>query len=162
MAFGRSVATQEGIRLVAFGGGPPTARERRVIADAGLTNLIRFVTGNDAVLAAHYSRAVGLVYPSLAEGFGLPPLEAMSHGCAVAAAAATSIPEVVGDAALLFDGADADAIRDAINTLLTDADQRDRFGMAGKKRAALFSWEATAESTLTAYALAVEKAAERQ
>jgi glycosyltransferase involved in cell wall biosynthesis len=159
---GRSVAAEERIGLVAFGGGPPTARERRVIADAGLTDLVRFATGNDSVLAAHYARAVGLVYPSLAEGFGLPLLEAMSHGCAVAAAASTSIPEVVGDAALLFDGADADAIRDAINALLTDADRRGRLSEAGKKRAALFSWAATAESTLIAYARAVENAAERQ
>jgi glycosyltransferase involved in cell wall biosynthesis len=161
-ALGRSRAAQEGIGLVAFGGGSPTAREERVIADAGLSDLVRFVTGNDRVLAAHYASAVGLVYPSLAEGFGLPLLEAMSHGCAVVAATAASIPEVVGEAALLFDGSDGDAIRDAIDMLIGSADQRQRLSAAGKERAALFSWEATADLTLTAYARAFANAAERR
>lgn len=160
-AFGRSDAAAENIELVAFGGGPPSARELRVIGDAGLNHLVRFVTGNDRELAAHYACAIGLVYPSLAEGFGLPPLEAMSHGCAVAASAVSSIPEVVGAAGLLFDPADADTIRDAINTLLLDA-ERTRLGAAGQERATRFTWKATAEATINAYVRALENARERQ
>ena len=64
-----------------------------------------------------------LVYPSLFEGFGLPPLEAMAHGCPVVAARAGAIPEVAGDAALLFEPTDPDALADALTVVLAGGDR---------------------------------------
>jgi glycosyltransferase involved in cell wall biosynthesis len=93
-------------------------------------------------------RASALVFPSLYEGFGLPPLEAMACGCPVASSNSGALPEVVGDAALLFDPLDPDAIAAAILDLLADpAPWRER----GLARAQLFSWDETARSTEAVY-----------
>lgn len=94
-------------------------------------------------LVALYRRAGALVFPSLYEGFGLPPLEAMACGCPVAASNAGSLPEVVGDAAVLFDPLDPDAIAAAMVEALDRADELTRLGF---ERAAGFTWEATARA----------------
>jgi glycosyltransferase involved in cell wall biosynthesis len=82
-----------------------------------------------------------LAYPSLYEGFGLPPLEAMSLGVPVVATTAGSIPEVVGDAALLVAPRDAQALAAALEVAVSDAPTRHRLGAAGTQRAAAFSWQ---------------------
>jgi glycosyltransferase involved in cell wall biosynthesis len=92
---------------------------------------------SDAELASLYRRAACLVYPSLYEGFGLPPLEAMACGCPVAAADAGAIPETVGDAAVLFDPLDPEAMAEAI--LETD-DRRTELRELGLAHAAGFTW----------------------
>jgi glycosyltransferase involved in cell wall biosynthesis len=138
-------------RLVCFGGGPFDDAEHRLLDAHGLVDRTVQVTGDDRDLAAAYAGASALVYPSLYEGFGLPPLEAMVHGCPVAATSAGSVPEVVGDAAVTFDPTDPDAATDAIDRVLTDDDLRDRLVRAGHRRAAGFTWEATAAATLAAY-----------
>jgi glycosyltransferase involved in cell wall biosynthesis len=86
-------------------------------------------------------RASALVFPSLYEGFGLPPLEAMACGCPVASSNAGSLPEVVGDAARLFDPTDPAAIVTAVDDVLRDPDEWSRRGL---ERAAGFSWARTA------------------
>jgi glycosyltransferase involved in cell wall biosynthesis len=91
----------------------------------------------DAELASLYRRAACLVYPSLYEGLGLPPLEAMACGCPVAAANAGAIPETVGEAAVLFDPLDPDAMAEAI--LETD-DRRAELRELGLAHAAGFTW----------------------
>lgn len=91
------------------------------------------------------------VFPSFAEGFGLPVLEAMARGVPGACSDRASLPEVAGDAALLFDPADAAAIRHAIERLLDDAPLRARLRDAGLARAATFSWEQTARETVRSY-----------
>ncbi len=90
-----------------------------------------------------YRRAAALVFPSLYEGFGLPPVEAMACGCPVAAASAGSLPEVVGDAAVLFDPREPESIAAGISEALDRADELARLGLA---RAADFTWEATARA----------------
>jgi glycosyltransferase involved in cell wall biosynthesis len=91
------------------------------------------------------------VYPSLYEGFGLPVLEAMARGVPVACSNASSLPEVAGDAALLFDPCDEAAIADAIERLLSDEQQAERLRVRGLQRAREFTWERTARLTLESY-----------
>jgi len=94
-------------------------------------------------------RAAALVFPSLYEGFGQPPLEAMACGCPVACSNAASLPEVVGDAARLFDPGSREEIVDAIEDVLANADEWRRRGI---ERAAGFSWDETARLHEEVYA----------
>jgi glycosyltransferase involved in cell wall biosynthesis len=95
-----------------------------------------------------YTLADAYVYPSLYEGFGLPVLEAMRCGCPVVASNASSVPEVAGDAAILVDPYDVDAMTAAIHTVLTDRQVRERLVASGLRRADLFSWRCCAETML--------------
>jgi glycosyltransferase involved in cell wall biosynthesis len=99
-------------------------------------------------LPAWYRGARALVSPSLAEGFGLPALEAMACGTPVIASNVSSLPEVVGDAGLLVDPTDTDAIADAMVRLLTDDSLRSDLKARGLERAAHFSWDSTAREML--------------
>jgi glycosyltransferase involved in cell wall biosynthesis len=102
-------------------------------------------------LVSLYRRAAALVFPSLYEGFGLPPLEALACGCPVASSDAGSLPEVLGDAAVLFDPEDARAIAAGIAESLERAGE---LSASGPARAAAFTWEATAHAHDEVYALA--------
>jgi glycosyltransferase involved in cell wall biosynthesis len=129
-------------RLVIVGGSNP-----RVFAASAANDppgVLRTGPIGDAELKALYGHATALVFPSLYEGFGLPPLEAMACGCPVAAAQAAAIPEVCGDAALYFDPHSVDAIAAALQHLLTDKALRERLRAAGLARAAAFRWSAAA------------------
>jgi glycosyltransferase involved in cell wall biosynthesis len=94
-------------------------------------------------LASLYRRAAALVFPSLYEGFGQPPLEAMACGCPVACSDRTSLPEVVGDAARLFDPESPQAIAEAVRDVLAAPEE---WGEKGLARAATFTWETTARA----------------
>lgn len=113
---------------------------------AGQVRLLGYVEKGDMPLL--YRGASLLVFPSLFEGFGLPLLEAMASDCPVVCSNATSIPEVVGDAALLFDPHDPKAIADAMHRILTDEELRRRLIHTGRERCRQFSWERTARETL--------------
>ena len=106
---------------------------------------------SDADMEGLYRTATLLAFPSLAEGFGLPVLEAMRRGLPVACADATSLPEVAGDAALLFDPRDERAIRAAVACLLGDPSLRESLAQRGREQAARFSWSAAAEGTWRVY-----------
>jgi glycosyltransferase involved in cell wall biosynthesis len=106
---------------------------------------------SDADLEGLYRLAQCFVYPSLFEGFGMPVLEAMRRGLPVACADATSLPEVAGDAALLFDPLDETAIADALRRLLDDDELRAALAKRGTDRAAGFTWEACAQATVASY-----------
>jgi len=103
--------------------------------------------------------ASAVVYPSLYEGFGLPPLEAMAAGSPVVASNASCLPEVLGDAALLVDPSDGPAFARAVEEVLTDPRLRASLVAAGRARARQFTWERCAERTVEAYRLALKVAA---
>ncbi len=95
-----------------------------------------------------YHNAKVFVFPSFYEGFGFPPLEAMSYGLPVVASNTSSIPEVVGDCALLVNPVFPSEIASALEIILTDEKVREKYQEAGKERLALFSWEKTAAEYL--------------
>jgi glycosyltransferase involved in cell wall biosynthesis len=145
----RSVTDE--VALVMVGG------QSKAFAQVDLRELIEnaqnvIFTGylDDAMLPALYSGALGLIYPTLYEGFGLPPLEAMACGTPVITSNCTSLPEVVGSDAVLVDPRNPESIRQAILTLVGDVQLRERLSIAGLERAKTFSWEQTARVTYEA------------
>ncbi len=133
-AFATLRETRPQLRLVLTGGG----LERLEPLPDGVENLGAVPA---AQLVSLYRRAACLVFPSLYEGFGLPPLEAMACGCPVAASSAGAIPEVCGDAAVLFDPTDVDAMAAA---MLEADSRRDELRELGLARAARYTWDETA------------------
>ncbi|HLI07549.1 MAG TPA: glycosyltransferase family 1 protein [Ktedonobacteraceae bacterium] len=131
--------------------GPLFPDPRPVAADLGMSGQIvyRFIEEEDK--AAMYSGASLFVFPSLYEGFGLDPLEAMSCGAPVVCSNRTSLPEVVGDAAITIDPENLPALVDAMRRVLSDDTLRADLRVRSLKQAAKFSWRKTAEQTLIAY-----------
>ena len=152
-----SARLQRDFDLVAFGGFPFTADEQAKIAGLQLrADAVRHQAGSDAVLANLYANAQVLVYPSEYEGFGIPPLEAMSCGCPVACSRSSSIPEVVGDAAEFFDPASVDSIRAALERLAGDDTRRRSLIAAGHLQSKRFSWDKCAKDTVATYSKVLE------
>jgi len=135
--------------------GYPTPHERELRARAeqlgvaGDVRMLDWVSGPE--LEGLYALADVVVFPSLYEGFGLPVLEAMRRGVPVACSNRSSLPEVAGDAALLFDPDDTRAITAAIERVLGDAALAARLRADGIAQAARFSWAATARATAASY-----------
>jgi len=120
-------------------------REANTCASKDSILFTGFVAGGD--LPDLYAGADAFVFPSLFEGFGLPVLEAMSCGIPVACSNVSSMPEVAGDAALLFDPEDERSIEQALTTLLTDKGTQQDLVRRGLQRSKTFSWQRTAELT---------------
>ena len=140
--------------------GYPTPYEAELRAEAearGVAQDVRFPAWVDTdELEALYAMADAFVFPSLYEGFGLPVLEAMARGVPVACSNRSSLPEVAGDAALLFDPEDDAANANALRRLLTDKALAGRLRQAGRDQAARFDWERTADLTAESYRRALE------
>jgi glycosyltransferase involved in cell wall biosynthesis len=98
-----------------------------------------------------YNMALAFVYPSLYEGFGLPPLEAMACGVPVITSKASSLPEVVSDAGILIDPSNVDELSDAIFRVVSSKELRESLSDKGIKQASLFTWEKCARETLAVY-----------
>jgi len=122
----------------------------RMIRSLGLQSRVTWL-GHVADMSTVIRRAAVVVYPSLYEGFGFPPLEAMALGTPVVASNRGSLPEVLGGAALLVDPEDDRAVEQAIESVLTRAEVRDRLRGLGIARARMFTWERCADLTLDVY-----------
>lgn len=131
---------------------PYRERTRATVDALALGADVVFTEGvADEELPAYYSAATCFVLPSLAEGFGLPPLEAMACGCPTIVSAAGALPEVAADAALVVQAGDADSLRAALERVLDDAGLRADLRERGLARAAHYSWDRTAAETVQAY-----------
>jgi len=143
---------KEEFDLICFGGGEFSKLELELFSYHGINNnSIKQLDGPDQLLAKLYSQASIFVYPSLYEGFGLPPLEAMSYECPVICSNTSSMPEVCGDAALFFDPLSSRSISQAINNVLSSKDLQMTLRALGKKRLELFSWESCSKKTFDVY-----------
>lgn len=134
------------VELVVVGGGDPKVLKAKELAGAGVTMA---GTLTDGEIAELYRRATALIFPSTYEGFGIPPLEAMSHGCPVLASAIRPVREVCGDAALYFASDAPGELAHHMARLLDDGATGSILGALGRKRAQQFSWTDSAEKLLT-------------
>lgn len=155
-AVARSKRLKHDMMIICFGGGELSGRELDMIRSEGLAeSCVRTIRGDDDVLANLYEHAAALVYPSLYEGFGMPPLEAMSYGCPVVCSNTSSLPEVVGDAAELFDPHSVEDIIGKLESVVySNARARDLIN-AGYLRVKEFTWDKCARETATVYLNAV-------
>jgi glycosyltransferase involved in cell wall biosynthesis len=152
-AFARLAPDERDLRLVIAGhAGLETERLTAAAGEAGVGDRVT-LTGwiSDEELEGLYSVASCCAYPSLHEGFGLPVLEAMARGVPIACSNTTSLPEVAGDAAELFDPMDLSAIAAAIARLLDDPAHAATLVARGHERAAAFTWERCAAGVLASY-----------
>ena len=125
------------------------------LVSAGEIHQLGYVSRED--LATVVAGAQALVYPSVYEGFGLPPLEAMASGVPVIASNVSSIPEVVGDTGILIDPQDVDGLTRAFEKLLTAPDVRQSMAQKALERSAMFTWTDCVSETVDAYRLVLSK-----
>jgi len=125
---------------------------RRTVVKSGVQNDVRFLGFVPIdVLRIFYDTAKIFVFPSLYEGFGLPPLEAMAHGTPVVTSNTSSLPEVVGGAAVLVNPENVFEIMRALHRVLLDQPLRERLKQRGSEQAQRFSWEASVRRILEVY-----------
>jgi len=144
-----SLLLKKNFTLVAFGGGKFSKNETEII---NKMNINAFqLSGSDAMLSSLYKKASIFVYPSMYEGFGIPPLEAMRFGCPVICSNNSSISEVVGDAGRYFKNNDPESLKMAMENVLDSQKLRNNLIELGYKRAKIFSWNKCAQDTLNVY-----------
>lgn len=154
--FVRAIASSKRLKndfdILAFGGGSLTSFEVNLLSELGFQrDQVKQLSGDDKLLGKLYGGAAAFVYPSLYEGFGLPPLEAMAHNCPVISSNTSSMPEVIGDAAEFFNPTSLDDIADAIERVVYSPSRRVELVTLGQKRLNNFSWGRCAEETLAIY-----------
>ncbi|MGA7937235.1 MAG: glycosyltransferase family 1 protein [Kovacikia sp.] len=134
-AFASSKLLKKEFSIVCFGGGGFDSRELALMASLNIpTESIKYECGDDEMLASLYASAAVFVYPSLYEGFGIPPLEAMSFGCPVVSSNTSSLPEVVGDAAAMFDPANEAEMCAAIEQVVFSPEKAEQLVVRGYER----------------------------
>jgi glycosyltransferase involved in cell wall biosynthesis len=151
-AYASSTWLRDNFRIVCFGGGPFRTDELDLLQKLEIkSDQIAQMGGGDDVLASYYKNAAAFVYPSLYEGFGIPPLEAMALGCPVICSNTSSIPEVVGDAGEYFDPLEIESIRTSIEKVLQSSESRNELVQRGYSQCKEYSWDRCASETLEIY-----------
>ncbi|ACK64158.1 glycosyl transferase group 1 [Rippkaea orientalis PCC 8801] len=151
LAFAKTISAQSDLKLCVIGS-PFNEKEAKRIAELKLgDHLENYGYVSDSHLAKLYRNSMALVYPSLYEGFGIPPLEAMSCQTAVIAANSSSLPEVVDDAGLLFNPESTDELAEQLIFLLNHPIERENLITKGYARSKLFTWEKTVAETIDVY-----------
>lgn len=145
--FTKNPSLYEQFTLVCAGGGQFTEEEKSIIGDKKVSQ--RFAS--DAELASLFRHAAAFVYPSMYEGFGIPPLEAMSAGCPVVCGNGGSLPEVTGEAAEIFDSRSEASLAAALGKVLFSEENSSRLRQKGSERVKMFSWSKCAEGTQKVY-----------
>ncbi len=154
-AFAASILLKKDFQIVCFGGGAFSSEERKWLSGLGLMDKMTYREGGDARLAMLYRTATAFVYPSLYEGFGIPPLEAMSQNCPIICSNTSSIPEVVGGAGEYFDPSNIESITHALEQVVQSPARREALVQMGAIRHRGFSWERCAHATRAGYELAL-------
>lgn len=138
--------------IVAFGGGGFSASEQELMQRLGFAaGQVRQMGGDDALLGDLYEGAQAFVYPSIYEGFGLPPLEAMAHSCPVISSGTSSMPEIIGNAGVFFDPVNDDEMAGAIEGVVYSDSEVARLVALGHERLNHFSWQRCSQETLSIY-----------
>ncbi|MEY2702312.1 MAG: hypothetical protein RLY43_945, partial [Bacteroidota bacterium] len=153
LAYSKSKFLKNNFSLVVFGGGEFNSDELNLLNDNKLVinDNVHIYNGTDESLAFLYKNALCMVYPSMYEGFGLPLLEAMSMGCPVVASNTSCIPEIVGNAAYLFNPYSLDDIEDSLNKVIDGEFLRAQLISNGYIRLENFSWEKCGRETFQCY-----------
>lgn len=150
-AFAKAVSVRPELALCVVGG-PFSEAENKLIGDLKLTGHVQhYGYATDSHLAKLYRCSLALVYPSLYEGFGIPPLEAMACGTVAVVSNVSSLPEVVGDAGVLFDPKATDELIDILLSLMDDKAGREALILKGRERAKEFDWDKTVAQTIAIY-----------
>lgn len=151
-AISSSPQLKKDFKIIAFGGGPFSPLEENLICKSGFSpGQIIHVKGSDDILARLYTTATAFVYPSLYEGFGFPPLEAMAHNCPVISSNASCLPEIIGNAADFFDPRNEESIASAIAAVVYSESRRQELIRKGQSLITHFSWDKCAMETLAVY-----------
>lgn len=150
-AYAHSEKINRDFKLVCFGGGQFTSHERSLIRSMNLGDKVINYSGRDEKLANLYKYASVFIYPSLHEGFGIPPLEAMGYGCPVLASNTSSVPEVVGQAGLYFNPTSVDDLTFHLDKILREDMLRKDLIQRGYEQENKFSWDRCAKETLKLY-----------
>ena len=151
-AFSHSQKLMNDFNIVAFGGGSLTSKELSIIKQKGFCEgQVKQIGGGDSVLVSLYKVASAFVYPSLYEGFGIPPLEAMAYKCPVISSNTSSMPEVIGSAGEYFDPIEPESIKSAIENVVFSGSRTSYLKAKGSSRLKMFSWESCAKETLEIY-----------
>lgn len=151
-ALASSKVLADNVNVLAFGGGAFDREELQLIEQLGFeAGQIQQVSGSDHLLAESYANALAFVYPSLYEGFGLPPLEAMAYRCPVISSNTSSMPEVIGDAGLYFDPNSVEELALQLTKIFESSDLRNKLIQRGLARKEKFTWRKCADETLALY-----------
>jgi glycosyltransferase involved in cell wall biosynthesis len=151
-AYAASSKINSNFKLLCFGSHPFSKDEMKLINELNLTeNQVIYAGRQDKMISHLYSNASAFIYPSLYEGFGIPPLEAMNFGCPVICSNLSSIPEVVGDAGELFDPYSINSIVTAMENVLFSTERTHELIQKGAIRKEMFSWDKCANETLQLY-----------
>lgn len=155
-SFLQSVAYSKSLKkdfdIIVFGGGVLNKTEKKLIQSLGFDlKQIKQMSGGDEILTQLYANASAFIFPSLYEGFGFPPLEAMAHQCPVVSSNNSCMPEIINDAAEFFDPTSIEKMAEAIENVVYSEEKTASLKLLGSKRLEDFSWKKCSQETLKVY-----------